>query len=153
MNRVLPARFVLALIAVGVLMIALADSARASVVIYDPFDAGDGSVLALPDLAPGGPAANTHRAVLYNHGGMGDQIGGDLSQNVEMLADEGFIAYAKKRSGTSISETLEEVQEGLSDLMNLSPALLDGRAIISGPGDPGHVPPGPPVHELSLIHI
>ncbi len=137
MNRVLPARFVLALIAVGVLMIALADIARASVVIYDPFDAGDGSVLALPDLAPGGPAANTHRAVLYNHGGMGDQIGGDLSQNVEMLADEGFIAYAKKRSGTSISETLEEVKEGLADLMNLSPALLDGRAIISGPGDPG----------------
>lgn len=137
MNTALSARLVLAVMAASVLMIAVADIARAGVVISDPFGNGDGSFLGLPDLVPGGLAANTHRAVLYNHGGMGTLVGGDLSLNVEMLADEGFIAYAKKRSGTSIPETLGEVQEGLAELMNLSSAQLGERAIMSGPNDPG----------------
>lgn len=133
MKKILSARFVSVAVAVGVLILSVAGIARAGVVIPQNND----SFLGLPDLVPGGIAANTHRAVLYNHGGMGDLVGGDLSQNVEMLADAGFIAYAKKRTGTSIAETLEEVEQGLAELMNLSLSQLEGRAILGGSDDPG----------------
>jgi parallel beta-helix repeat protein len=54
-----------------------------------------------------------------------------------MLAEEGFIAYAKKRSGSSISATLEEVQNGLDELLDLAPDMLQGRSIASSATGPG----------------
>ena len=137
MKTTLSEKSVLTAVIAGSLLVAVADIARASVVVFDPHGNGGGSFLGLPDLVTGGPGANTHRAVLYNHGGMGSLEGGDLSKTVEMLADEGFIAYAKKRSGTSISETLGEVQDGLTELMSLTSSQLGGRSIVSGSNDPG----------------
>ena len=118
----------------GALLVAVADIAQAGVevILLD-----NGSFLALPELASGDPGANTHRAVLYNHGGFGTLEGGDLPNTVRKLAEEGFIAYARKRSGISISNTLIEVQEGLDKLLDLTPDMLQGRSIVSGADDPG----------------
>ena len=137
MKTTLSAESVLTAVIAGALLVAVADIARASVVVFDPHGNGEGSFLGLPDLVTGGPGANTHRAVLYNHGGMGSLEGGDLSKTVEMLAEEGFIAYAKKRSGSSISETLKEVQNGLDELLDLAPDMLQGRSIASSATGPG----------------
>ena len=137
MQPTLPTRVAFTAMIAGALLVAMADIARASVVVFDPHGNGEGSFLGLPDLVPGGPTANTHRAVLYNHGGVGIQEGGDLSKTVEMLAEEGFIAYAKKRSGSSISATLEEVQNGLDELLDLAPDMLQGRSIASSATGPG----------------
>ena len=118
----------------SLLVFAIADRAWSTTI--DPYS--NGSHLALPPLGTGsGTAGNNFRAVLYNHGGYGLQEGGDPQSVAEMLAAEGFISYAKKRSGTSISQTLAEVQEGLAELMNLTSAQLGGRSIVSGSNDPG----------------
>ncbi|MBI83204.1 MAG: hypothetical protein CMJ81_08415 [Planctomycetaceae bacterium] len=109
---------------------------KADIMLSDPYS--NGSFLALPSLVTGDPSANQHRAVLYNHGGSGPwQEGGDLQKVVEMLAGEGFIAYAKKRTGTTIPETLDEVQLGVAELMNLTPEHLHGRTIVDGTASPG----------------
>jgi len=106
------------------------------IVVIDP--CGNGSYLALPPLVPGGPSANEHRAVLYNHGGKGPlEEGGDPQKVVEMLAAEGFIAYAKKREKTSVPDTLSEVQEGLAELMNLTADQLQNRSILEDSAGPG----------------
>ena len=63
--------------------------------------------------------------------------GGDVPKTVRELAEEGFIAYAKTRSGTSISTILDEVQDGLAELMNLTSTQLGGRSIVSGSNDLG----------------
>ena len=131
----LPTRVAFPAMMVGTLLVAAVNITRATVMVFDPY--GNGSFLGLPDLVPGGLGANTHRAVLYNHGGAGTQEGGDLPKTVKELAKEGFIAYAKKRSGTSISATLGEVQDGLVELMNLTSTQLGGRSIVSGSNDPG----------------
>jgi len=105
-------------------------------VTIDPYS--NGSHLALPPLGAGsGPTGNNFRAVLYNHGGFGVQEGGDPQLVVEMLAAEGFIAYAKNRSGTSIPQTLSEVQDGLAELMNLTSMQLGERSIVNGDIEPG----------------
>ena len=121
----------------GFLLIGMAGPVcTADIMISDPHN--NGSFLALPSLVTGDPSANQHRAVLYNHGGTGPlQEGGDLQKVVEMLAEEGFIAYAKKRSGTTIPETLDEVQLGVAELMNLTPDDLHDRTIVDGPANPG----------------
>lgn len=121
----------------GFLLIGMASPVcTADIMISDPHN--NGSFLALPSLVTDDPSANQHRAVLYNHGGSGPlQEGGDLQKVVEMLAEKGFIAYAKKRSGTTIPETLDEVQLGVTELMNLTPDDLHGRTIVDGPANPG----------------
>lgn len=63
----LPTRMARTAMMVGTLLVAVVNIARASVVVFDPYD--NGSFLGLPDLVPGGPGENTHRAVLYNHDG------------------------------------------------------------------------------------
>ena len=106
-----------------------------TVVVYDPYE--NGSYLGLPKLKSTDLGLNTYRVVLYNHGGKGIQEGGDLSETVRKLAEVGFIAYAKKRRETSISATLTEVANGLDELLDLTPEMLQGRSIVSGANDPG----------------
>ncbi len=122
---------------VGIFLVGMADRARAAdVVLSDPY--GNGSYLAVPALVPGGPSTNEHRAVLYNHGGKGPlEEGGDPQKVVEMLATEGFIAYAKKREKTSVPDTLTEVQDGLAELINLSSDQLQNRSIVEDSAGPG----------------
>jgi len=122
---------------VGIFLVGMSDRARASdVVLSDPY--GNGSYLAVPPLVPGGPLANKHRAVFYNHGGKGPlEEGGDPQKVVEMLAAEGFIAYAKKREKTSVPDTLTEVQDGLAELRNLTSEQLQNRSIVEDSAGPG----------------
>ena len=79
---------------------------------------GNGSFLAVPD------GQGSFRAVLYNHGGAGNQLGGDPELVAKRLADAGFIAYSKRRSGESIPATLAEVQSGIDELLSFSEAEL-----------------------------
>jgi pimeloyl-ACP methyl ester carboxylesterase len=120
-----------------IVLVGRTDLARAGdVVLSDPY--GNGSYLAVPALVPGGPSANMHRAVYYNHGGKGPlEEGGDPQKIVEMLAAEGFIAYAKKRGKTSVVDTLTEVQEGLTELRNLTSEQLQNRSIVEDSAGPG----------------
>ena len=126
-------RFSMARLVEVLLVVMVASTVRADVVVSDPH--GNGSYLGLPVLQPG--STNAFRVVLYNHGGLGFLVGGDLEKVVRKLAEEGFIAYAKKRSGILVTDTLIEVQEGLDDLLDLTPGMLQGRAMASSTNGPG----------------
>ena len=108
---------------------------RADVVVSDPYT--NNSFLGLPPLLPGGMNSNTHRVVFYNHGGLGISEGGDLEKVVRKLAEMGFIAYAKKRFETPVSSTLKEVQNGIDELLDLTPEMLQGRFIMPYTTSPG----------------
>ena len=57
--------------------------------------------------------------VLYNHGGLGDAVGGDLRGTCEALAAAGYLARSEKRPETiSLDGQLEDVVEGLSELLS-----------------------------------
>ena len=122
-------------VTVVALLAPAAGSARAGVGVSDPHT--NNSFLALPALAPGGTNENTHRVVLYNHGGLGLLEGGDPEKVVRRLAEVGFIAYAKKRSGVSVSATLGEVQNGLDEVLDLTPDMLRGRFLMPYTTAPG----------------
>jgi len=67
--------------------------------------------ICVPDGLPPFPAA------LYNHGGLGDAVGGDLQGTCEALADAGYLAYSKLRRATmSLDGHLDDVQAGLDVL-------------------------------------
>tara|TARA_Y100000588_G_scaffold344036_1_gene389936 strand:+ start:518 stop:1741 length:1224 start_codon:yes stop_codon:yes gene_type:complete len=83
-----------------------------AVLISDP--EGNGSFLGIPEN-PG-----SFRPVLYNHGGMGSLVGGDMEMAVQKLAEAGLIGYAQRRTGTSVPDTLTEVQNGIDDLLDLA---------------------------------
>ncbi len=73
----------------------------------DPVD----SLLCVPDAPGPFPAA------LYNHGGLGDAIGGDLEGTCEALAEAGYLAYSKQRRLTmSLDGHLDDVRAGLDVL-------------------------------------
>jgi len=58
-------------------------------------------------------------AALYNHGGLGDAIGGDLEGTCEALAEAGYLAYSKQRRLTEgLSGHIDDVQAGLDVLMD-----------------------------------
>jgi len=60
-------------------------------------------------------------AVLYNHGGLGTQIGGDLRATAIALAESGYLARSEKRKETtSFSGHLDEVEAALDDLISNS---------------------------------
>ena len=127
------------MVRLGIVLVGMATTAIGNgIVLSTPYS--NGSQLALPPLVAGGSVANQHRTVLYNHGGKGPvEEGGDLEKFVEMLAAEAFIAYAKKREKTSVPDTLSEVQDGLCELMNLTPRQLHNRSLVehsAGPGAP-----------------
>ena len=54
----------------------------------------EGSYLCTPD------GEGPFPGVLYNHGGKGNAIGGDLEGTCLALAEAGYIAYSKQRSLT-----------------------------------------------------
>ena len=56
-------------------------------------------------------------AILYNHGGLGDAIGGDLKGTCRALSGQGFLAHAEKRPETvSLEGHLDEVLHALDSL-------------------------------------
>ncbi len=56
-------------------------------------------------------------SVLYNHGGLGTAVGGDLRGTCMALAEEGFLARSEKRSETvPLAGHLDEVLDGLDTL-------------------------------------
>jgi dienelactone hydrolase len=60
-------------------------------------------------------------AALYNHGGLGDAVGGDLDGTCEALADAGYLAYSKQRRLTeSLDGHLDDVQAGIDALADHS---------------------------------
>lgn len=63
--------------------------------------------------------------VLYNHGGFGAVVGGDLLENAGQLACAGYIAYSKRREGTSVPDTQLEVEQGLSEFKVFAGTQLD----------------------------
>lgn len=74
---------------------------------------GDGSYVCKP--AGLGPFP----AVLYNHGGLGNAIGGDLEGTCEALATAGYLARSEKRRETvPLDGHLEDVLGGLSELLS-----------------------------------
>ena len=78
------------------------------------------------DSIPDGPGytyiasptgAGPFPAVLYNHGGLGTAVGGDLRGTVVALAQAGYIARAEKRmETTSMVGHLDEVKAALDSL-------------------------------------
>ncbi len=59
--------------------------------------------------------------VLYNHGGYGPNVGGDLEATVRALAESGYLAYAKTRdpASVSINASLVDVLDGVDELLDL----------------------------------
>jgi len=56
--------------------------------------------------------------VLYNHGGLGDAIGGDLEATCQALAEAGYVGYSKQRRLTTpIVGHIDDVYEGLDALL------------------------------------
>ncbi|MEO1999778.1 MAG: hypothetical protein ABGZ17_31425, partial [Planctomycetaceae bacterium] len=57
--------------------------------------------------------------LLYNHGGLGTQVGGDLRGTCTELAEAGFLVRAEKRPETvSLDGHLEDVLQGLDALLS-----------------------------------
>jgi len=56
--------------------------------------------------------------VLYNHGGLGDAIGGDLEATCLALAEAGYVGYSKQRRLTTpIVGHIDDVYKGLDALL------------------------------------
>ncbi|MBN94404.1 MAG: hypothetical protein CL928_10070 [Deltaproteobacteria bacterium] len=70
--------------------------------------------------------------VLYNHGGLGDVVGGDLEGTCRALAEAGYLAYAKKRrETTSLAGHLDDVLAGVDTLLGV-PDVDDTRLGVLG---------------------
>jgi len=75
----------------------------------------DGSYLCTPAGPPPFPG------VLFNHGGLGPAVGGDLEGTCEALAEAGYVGYSKKRRETvPLAGHLDDVLAGLDDLRGQS---------------------------------
>ncbi len=80
----------------------------------------DGSFLCLP------AAAGAQPGVLFNHGGSGDNIGGDLEGTCQALAEAGYVGYSKMRRKTvSLEGHIDDVLEGLDYLLARSEVDAD----------------------------
>ncbi len=99
-----------------IFLFCLVNSICYSQIVLDSIPDGSGYTYIASPMGPG-----PFPAVLYNHGGLGPAVGGDLRGTVVALAMEGYIARAEKRmETTSIAGHLEEVQEAL-DLLRADP--------------------------------
>ncbi|HIA04670.1 MAG TPA: hypothetical protein EYN06_04715 [Myxococcales bacterium] len=79
----------------------------------------DGSFLCTP------PGQGPFAGVLYNHGGLGNKVGGDLEGTCKALAKAGYVGFSKKRRETRpISGHLDDLLSGLEFLV--SAAKVDG---------------------------
>ena len=71
----------------------------------------DGSFVCRP------PGSGSFAGVLYNHGGLGDAVGGDLEGTCRALAEAGYVGWSqKRRETTSLSGHLDDVYAGLDGL-------------------------------------
>lgn len=65
------------------------------------------------------PGSGPFPGVLYNHGGLATQIGGDLEGTCRALAEAGYLAYSKKRRETvSLEGHLDDVEAGIEALQS-----------------------------------
>jgi dienelactone hydrolase len=81
------------------------------------------------------PGNGPFPGVLYNHGGLGDQIGGDLEGTCRALAEAGYVAYSKKRRATvpldgHLDGHLDDVQDGADALQGTAEVDPDALAIV-----------------------
>ena len=76
--------------------------------------------------------AGPYPGVLYNHGGLGDVVGGDLEATCRALAEAGYLAYSKKRrETTSLAGHLDDVLDGVDALLD-SPGIDASRLGLLG---------------------
>jgi len=69
---------------------------------------------------------------LYNHGGLGDAVGGDLEGTCRALAEAGYIGYSKQRRLTTpLTGHIDDVMDGLDALL-AQPDLDASRVAILG---------------------
>ena len=65
--------------------------------------------------------AGSFPGVLYNHGGRGDAVGGDLEGTCEALSAAGYAGYSKERRlKDPLPPGREDVAEGLAELLEVS---------------------------------
>ena len=103
------------------------DDAVSGAAIVETFQ--DGSFRCTPAAAG---ATDGSPGVLYNHGGLGSVVGGDLEGTCRALAEAGYVAYAKQRPLTeSLAGHLDEVKAG-ADALAASPGVDTGRIAIVG---------------------
>ncbi len=85
------------------------DSSTGAAIIVEE---DQGSFLCIP--AGAGPFPG----VLYNHGGLGEMVGGDLEGTCRALAEAGVVGHAKKRRETTpLTGHIDDVFEGLNTLL------------------------------------
>jgi dienelactone hydrolase len=69
--------------------------------------------------------------VIYNHGGMGDQIGGAPAETCEALAEAGFVGFSPMRRPTiSLEGHLDDVLAGVDYVKGLGYVVPDRIAIM-----------------------
>jgi len=69
--------------------------------------------------------------VLYNHGGLGTLVGGDLEGTCRALAEAGYLAYSKKRRETQpLVGHLDDVADGIDALQSSEGVDPDSLAIL-----------------------
>ena len=58
--------------------------------------------------------------IVYNHGGLGDMVGGDLRGTCVALAEAGYVGYAKLRRATvSLAGHIDDVLDALDELLGM----------------------------------
>ena len=70
-------------------------------------------------------------AVLYSHGGLGGQIGGNLRQTCVSLAQNGYVAWCQLRTDTvAFSPHIAQAESSLDSLLNQNKVDLNNVGII-----------------------
>jgi len=84
----------------------------------------------LPDICL--PAvAGSFPGVLYNHGGLGDSVGGDLEGTCEALSAAGYVGYSKQRRlEDALPPGRQDVAQGLEELLEVSCVDQDRLALV-----------------------
>lgn len=98
------------------------------------------------------PGLGPFPAVLYNHGGLGTAVGGDLKGTCEALAEAGYLARSEKRRETiPLTGHLDDVFEGLSELI-AHPDVDSSRVALLGYSRGGLLTLQAAVEKPSAIH-
>ncbi len=70
--------------------------------------------------------AGPHPVVVYNHGGLGNAIGGDPEGTCEALAEAGYVGYSPmRRLTTSLAGHIDDVYTGLDYVLSLESVDAD----------------------------
>jgi dienelactone hydrolase len=88
------------------------EPAEITVVMLDSIPDGSGyTYIAVPT------GTGPFPAILYNHGGLGPNVGGNLRETARALAEAGYVARSEKRAETfPIAGHLAEVEQAFADL-------------------------------------